>query len=345
METSTCPIARSVQPPDEAEGKCNCPGRTLIRVKGEPELVPSTRIEERTIIRTGKWLKVAAVQDEDLVEGESITDPVSFVRRLKRSGLKADVFTFFQRLPDTTPRYQFQMEWDNVAAIPISTYSEWWEKRTDPGVRRAVRRATKSDVVLKVADFDDAFVEGIVRINNETPVRQGKPFWHYEKSFDAVKLENSTYADRNVFLGAYWQNELIGYIRMTLVGTVGSIIQLLTMTKHFDKRPANALIAKAVEVCEQKKLSHLMYCNYVYNDPDSSLTEFKRRNGFEMVLLPRYYIPLTLKGRVALRLGIHRGIAKLLPKPLLIRLLKLRSQWYARQASAVDVAGVSEGTA
>jgi hypothetical protein len=327
------------------EEGCNCPSRTLIRVKGEPAFVPSARIDGRTIIRTGKWLKMAAVQDEDLVEGESITDPGSFLHRLKKSGLKADVFTFSQRLPETTPKYQFHTEWDNVAAIPISTYSEWWEKRTDPGVRRAVRRAAKFGVEVKVAHFDDAFVEGIVKINNETPVRQGKPFWHYQKSFDAVKLENSTYADRNIFLGAYWENELIGYIRMTLVGTVGSVIQVLTMMKHFDKRPANALIAKAVEVCEQNKLSHLMYCNYVYNDPDSSLTEFKRRNGFEMVLLPRYYIPLTLKGQAALRLGLHRGVAQLLPKPLLIRLLKLRSQWYARQAKAVDVAGVPEGTA
>ena len=73
--------------------------------------------------------------------------------------------------------------------------------------------------------------------------------------------------------------------------------------KHFDKRPTNALIAKAVEICEQRGFAYLTYCNYVYNDPDSSLTEFKRRNGFEQVLVPRYYIPLTLQGRIALKLG------------------------------------------
>ena len=50
-----------------------------------------------------------------------------------------------------------------------------------------------------------------------------------------------------------------------------------------------------------------MYCNYVYNDPNSSLTEFKRRNGFEKVLLPRYYIPLTLKGKLAQRCQFHRA--------------------------------------
>ncbi len=79
-----------------------------------------------------------------------------------------------------------------------------------------------------------------------------------------------------------------------------------------------------------------MYCSYVYNDPDSSLTEFKRRNGFEKVLLPRYYIPLTAKGKIALKLGFHRGVVKNIPKPLLRRLLKMRSFWNARRLKAVE---------
>src|SRR5205807_10330158 len=118
-----------------------------------------------------------------------------------------------------------------------------------------------------------------------------------------------TYAERNIFVGAYLQGELIGYIRMVRVGRVASVIQLLTMTKHYDKRPANALIAKAVEVCDQKGMSHLMYCNYVYKDPKSSLTEFKKRSGFEQALLRRYYIPLTLKGKISLKLGLNCGLA------------------------------------
>jgi hypothetical protein len=76
-----------------------------------------------------------------------------------------------------------------------------------------------------------------------------------------------------------------------------------------------------------------MYCNYVYNDPSSSLTEFKRRNGFEKVLVPRYYIPLTLKGKVALGLGLHRRLVERIPKPVVSRLLKIRSYWYERKLS------------
>jgi len=322
-------------PPESTEVTA-CSGRTEIRVQGKSVFVPSVQIGERTVITGGTWLKTASVQDEDLLEGETIANPTSFVLRLTETAPTADIFTFIQKLPDATPKYPYHVEWDNVAVIPITTFSDWWEKRADPGVRRAVRKAAKAEVTVKLVEFDDAFVKGIVSINNESPFRQGKPFWHFQKSFDAVKQENSTYADRNAFLGAYWQDELIGFIRMTYVDGIANIIQLLTMMKHYDKKPANALVAKAVEICEQRGMSHLMYCNYIYNDPRSSLTEFKRRNGFEKVLLPRYYIPLTLKGRVALRLGLHRGLVQSIPKPLLMQLLKLRSLWYARRQKAIE---------
>ena len=103
------------------------------------------------------------------------------------------------------------------------------------------------------------------------------------------------------------------------------------MMKHYDKRPANALIAKAVEICEQEGISHLMYCNYVYNDPKSSLTEFKRRNGFEKVLLPRYYIPLTPKGKIALRLAFTAGSGAAHSQAPTHAAPKMRSLWYARR--------------
>jgi len=310
-------------------------GQTEIRVRGKAVRVSSAQIDGRTVITNGKWLRVAGVHDEDLVEGETLTDPELFVSQLKRTGITADIFTFAQRLPQIAPKYGFHVEWENFAVIPITTYTEWWKNRIESSVQRAVRKAAKSGVEVRLAELDDAFVNGIVNINNETPVRQGKAFWHFQKSFEAMKHENSTYAERNEFLGAYYQGELIGFIRMIYVDKVASIIQLLSMMKHFDKRPANALIAKAVEVCEKKGMSHLMYCNYVYNDPKSSLTEFKRRSGFEQVLLPRYYIPLTLKGKIALKLGLHRGFARQIPEPIIRQLLRIRKFWNGRKLKAI----------
>lgn len=308
-------------------------GLTEIVVKGKPVQVPSVSIDDRNVIRTGNWLKIASVQDEDLVEGEATTDPVRFAKRLKESGLDADIFTFAQKLPNKEPKYSYHMEWENFAVIPITTVADW-EKNVESSVRRAVRKAAKSGVVIKVSEFDDSFVQGICGINNETPIRQGRRFWHFQKNFEAVKRENSTHAERNVFLGAYFEDELIGFIRMTFSDKVANIVQILSMMKHYDKRPANALIAKAVEVAQQRGASYVMYYNYVYNDPNSTLTEFKRRNGFQQELLPRYYVPLTLKGRLALQLGLHRGLAKRIPTNILIRLLKLRNSWYEYRLKA-----------
>jgi len=309
---------------------------TEIHVRGKAVSVPSARIECRNVLRSGGLLKIALPQDEELIEGETVRDPESFISQLKESGLNADIFTFAQKLPDTAPKYSYHMEWDNLAVIPITTFSEWWDKRVESSVRRAVRKATKLGLVIKVAEFDDEFVKGIAGINNETPTRQGRAFWHFQKSFDEVKQENSTYPGRNAFLGAYYEGQLIGFIRLIYADKVASTVQLLSMMKHYDKRPANALIAKAVELCEQQGMSYLMYCNYVYNDPDSSLTEFKRRNGFEQALVPRYYIPLTLKGKIALKLGLHRGAKSLIPRSLFKQLLKLRSRWYEHRAEAAQ---------
>jgi len=292
---------------------------------------PRIQIDDRTVSATGKWIKIAAVVDEELVEGETVADPELFVQRLKSSGLKADVFTFAQKLPGVSPRYTYQLEWDNQAVISITSFSDWWERRVEPSVRRAVRKATKVGVTTKLVQFDDAFVKGIVDIYNESPIRQGRAFWHYQKDFDTVRRENSTYLESSAFIGAYYGDELIGFVRMVYVDKVANIIQVLSKMKHFDKRPTNAMIAKAVEICEERGLSHLVYCAYVYNDPKSSLTEFKRRNGFEQVLVPRYYIPLTLKGRSALKLKLHRGFVERLPRPLVSQLLKIRSLWYGHK--------------
>ena len=102
-----------------------------------------------------------------------------------------------------------------------------------------------------------------------------------------------------------------------------------------DKRPLNALITKAVEICAQKGVGYFVYGNYIYgNKKDSSLVEFKRRNGFEQLNFPRYYIPLTLKGKIYVALRLYRGAVGLIPEPVLNLLLKVRDKFYARKDKA-----------
>lgn len=306
-------------------------GNAETHFKGKHVVVPSVQIDERTVIATGKWLRVATVRDEELVEGDTVVDATRFVSLLKKSGLGVDLFTFAQRVPDSKRKHSYSVEWENAAAIPINTFSHWWKECTEYSIRKAVNRAKKLGVETRVVKFDDQFVEATCPIYNEIPVRQGKAFWHYGKDFESIKHSLATYLERSVFIGAYFQEELIGFMKITRVGTTGTITQILSMKKHFEKRPNNAMIAKAVEVCESEGRSHFIYGSFVYYDANSTLTEFKRRNGFEEITLPRYYVPLTFKGTVALRLGLHRGIAANTPKPMLKIFLKVRKVWSERR--------------
>jgi hypothetical protein len=299
-----------------------------IRVKGRAITVPSVEVDEKTVVTTGKWLKVAAVREEELVEGETVRDPEAFISCLKRSGLKADLFTFGQRIPNVEPKHgNYFIEWENAAAIPITTFSEWWKEGIEYSIRKAVNRSKKLGVIVRPVEFSEEFVRAAHLIYNETPVRQGKAFWHYGKDLQTITRELATYLDRSMFIGAYFEDNLIGFIKLSFVDGTATITQILSLTKHFEKRPNNALIAKAVEICADLGKTHFIYGSFVYYDPNSSLTEFKRRNGFQQIELPRYYIPLTLKGALALKCRMHRGLAGNLPPAVLSALLKLRARW------------------
>ena len=303
-----------------------------IHSAGKTFYVPSAEICGRTVVVKGKWIRTAQVKDEDVVEGVTVEDPSSFITKLKESKLKADVFTFAQRPPEITPKYDYHWEWDNWAAIPTTCFKDWWENLSQES-RKNVRRAARRGVVVKIVPFDDNLVNGVHRIYNHTPVRDGRLFWHFGKDFETVRRELATYLDRSEFIGAYWNEELIGFLKMVYVDHVATLFHIISMNEHYDKRPMNALIAKAAEFCEQKGISHLIYGQFIYgNKRRSSLLEFKRRNGFEQVNFPRYYIALTLMGELFIRLRLYRGLNGLIPEPILQPLLNFRT-WYCKAIS------------
>jgi hypothetical protein len=270
-------------------------------------------------------LRVARVFDEELVQGEPVPNPPSFIQKLKKSGLAADIFTFAQRPPEVAPKYNERFEWDNWAVAPTADFKGWWESLPQES-RKNVRRSEKRGVRVRAVPFDDELVRGIQGIYNETPVRQGKKFWHFGKDFETVKMENETYLERSEFIGAFFEEKLIGFIKIIYVDHVATLIQILALNAHHDKRPMNALLSCAMEVCAAKKMQFLVYDRYVYGTKnDSSLTEFKRRNGFEQVSFPRYYSPLTAKGRLVMQANLHRGADKLLPNAIGARLRECRT--------------------
>ena len=306
--------------------------KTEIRRKGKTFWVPSARISDRTVIVTGRWIKIAAINDEDVVEGVIVEDPGSFITRLKESRLNADVFTFAQRPPEIAPKYDYHWEWDDWAVIPTCSFKDWWNSLPQVS-RKNVRRSAKRGVIVKVTPFDDNLVKGVHRIYNSIRVRDGRLFWHYGEDLETVRQALGTYLDRSDFICAYWRHELIGFLKIVYVDHLAIVFHIISMDEHYDKRPQNALIAKAAEVCEQKEVSHLVYGKLIYgNKRRSSLVEFKRRNGFQQVRFPRYYIPLTPVGDMFVQLRLYRGFTGLIPEPILQVLLRCRA-WFYRTIS------------
>jgi len=282
------------------------------------------RIDDREISIKGNVVRTARIENE---WEEDIANPILFLEKLKISKVKADIFTFWQGIPYTEPIYDYYMELDNMAVLPIRDYNYWWKQQINENSRRNIKKAKKKNVVIKITDYNDEFVQGISDIYNETPVRQGKPFWHYGKDFDTVKRANGTNLERSDFIGAFFNNELIGFIKLVYGPRTARTEQILSKIEHRDKAPTNALLAKAVEICEIKKIPYLLYAYW----PSGTLADFKRHNGFEEMRIPRYYIPMSMKGGLALKLKLHHGIKGMLPENVVTRLIYLRTRWYSRK--------------
>jgi hypothetical protein len=286
----------------------------------------------KEIIVTGGIFKTARLLEEWL---EDLEDPESLIKDLMRSKPKIDIFNFWQRVPDTIPKYKYYMEWDNVAALQIKSFDHWWQKQIDSKVRNSIRNSQKVGVEVKIVAFDDDFVESVRKIYDETPIRQGKPFWHYNKGFNYIKNELSDNLNRAEFIAAYNKNELIGFIKLLYTEHYAMTVLILSMIKHRDKSPTNLMLSKAVELCDKKKIPYLVYDKYDYGKKGSdTLRDFKRHNGFERFNLPRYYVPLTLKGKIILKLNLHRGLIEMFPEKIIGFLLDLRKKWYLRKYSS-----------
>jgi hypothetical protein len=230
------------------------------------------------------------------------------------------------------------MEWDNLAVLPVSTFDHWWTQQITSFPRNRARQAEKKGVVLREVPFDDTLVKGIWEIYNETPVRQGRRFPHYGKDIQAVYREEATYLDSSVFIGAFLGESLIGFIKLVHdeTRTQAGLMNILSMNRHRDKAPTNALIARAVKSCAERSISYLVYSNFAYGEKQaSSLSRFKEVNGFGRIDLPRYYVPLTGIGRVAFQLGLHRKLVERIPEPVAAKIRDLREAWYNRHFQSV----------
>jgi len=299
-----------------------------VAIKGKWFTVPALEINGKDIIVRGKWIRIARVEAEEWLESE-LEDPQGCVQILKQqasASLRADILSFAQKLPAIRPKYEYPVEWESIAAVHLTSFQEWWEGLPQE-TRKNVRRAKKRGVVVQVRSLDDDLIRDLQILNDDCPIRQGKVFTHYGKTIEQVKKDQAAFLDRCDYICAYYEKELIGIVKLIYRGDVASILTFLPKTSHHDKRPANAIMAKTVELCEQKGIHHLIFGKFNYgNKRHTPLREFKIRNGFAEILVPRYYVPLTVKGAISVRLKLHRGLLGLLPHSVITFLVNTRAK-------------------
>lgn len=270
----------------------------------------------------GRIVKTARLENEWL---DCIAEPGRFIGELKRARTGADCLTFRQQIGENQPSYRYPMEWEHFAAIPVVSYEHWLNSQINSGAKRAIKKAFKKGVEVKVVPLDDEFVRGVSAVVNETPIRQGRPYAHYGKSREWVRAELSKDAARCDFIGAYLGGEMIGFIQLGHGKGYAVPFGMVSMIRHRDKSPQNALLAKSVEVCAEKGVRYLLYGNWT----SGGLNEFKQNNGCIQISVPRYHLPLSFKGRVAGSLRLHRGLSGIMPEGVVQYGQELRRRWYA----------------
>ena len=286
----------------------------------------------------GKLIRIARIDAEGY---DYIDDPFAAVHEIRATETRADLFTFLQKPLSADLKYSFYRETDNFASLTITSYDQWIAQQIDFRVRNKIRKAAKAGVTVREVEFDKALVQGISAIYNESPVRQGKPFWHYRKEIDEVWRMNATFLDRSIFIGAFLDGALIGFIKLVMSKdrTLAGLMQIVSMISQRDKAPTNALIAQAVKSCSDRGIKQLLYANFSYGNKQSDgLAEFKRANGFEKVDAPRYYVPLTVWGRIALRFGLHHDVKSWIPEEIAAPYRRLRGAWYGRKLPRLEKA-------
>jgi hypothetical protein len=246
----------------------------------------------------------------------------------KLADREVDLFTFIERkwccpVANTSP--QWLKAEDNIALLQVVPFSEWWEK-VGKKTRNMVRKAEKSGINVEVVEPTEKLAEGIWKIYNETPFRQGRAFSHYGWTLENVVGIIRYTSEASTYIGAFLEGELVGFIQLVHGDKIAVVSQILSLQKFWDKAVNNALIAKAVEVSAAKQVPWLMY-GRMGNHP--SLDNFKQSNGFAKFSLTRYYVPITRKGKLAAKLGLHRPAKDVLPDRLKLPLIPVFN-WVSR---------------
>ena len=157
-----------------------------------------------------------AIQDVSSALPESMGEKYSLPRRpgeviagLRAGGSRIDLFTFLQRPPETSPKFAYPMEWDNLAVLPISTYDTGgladpvYRKEQGSAGREKGRDCPRSSVRRALPPWNR-------RISITRPRSARKRFPHYGMDLEGARRYAGTFLDRSFFIGALLEDNFLG---------------------------------------------------------------------------------------------------------------------------------------
>jgi len=275
-------------------------------------------IIEKEIAVSGGVIRTAKLRHEWF---EFLDDPVAVVRTM-RQAKATDLFTFLHDLNDKRPIYPFYKEPVGAAILPVTNYKLWWNGLA-PSVRNKIRKAYKSGVEVIDAELDDNFARGVETIYNESPIRQRRKFCHYGQSAASIKEELSSLWGRYYLIGAYLKGEMIGFAKLFHGNDILRTVHIISKLSHRDKPVQDALIARAVQICEEKNIHFFQYGSW----STGGLGAFKEKRGFTMLDYWRYYVPISYRGKLALQFRLHHGLRGRLSGKWIESLVGIRTYW------------------
>ncbi len=103
------------------------------------------KFDDRELLIDGRLCRVAHLDADSY---KFLDDPEPVLVELRRSKMRIDLFTFMQRLSETSPSYPYPMEMDNLAVLPVSTFDHWWTQQIGNKTRNMARQAPKKGIVV-----------------------------------------------------------------------------------------------------------------------------------------------------------------------------------------------------
>ena len=101
------------------------------------------RIGNHDIKIEGRLIRIGCIDGDQY---KFLDDPRPILENIRTARGRMDLFTFMQRLPEVAPKYEYPMEWDNFAALQITTYEHWWKDQIGYKARNKAKQAEKHSV-------------------------------------------------------------------------------------------------------------------------------------------------------------------------------------------------------